>query len=43
MMRFAREFGWTFDQVRQMRASDVLFILNAWGVEDQVRKARGKK
>jgi hypothetical protein len=41
-MRFYREFGWTPEELRRQRASDVMFILNAWGVEAKIREARGK-
>lgn len=39
-MRFYREFGWTPEELRRQRASDVMFILHAWGVEAKVREAR---
>lgn len=40
--RFYKEFGWTPDQLRSQRATDILEILAVWEVQAQIDKMRNR-
>lgn len=41
-MRFYREFGWTPEQLRSQRLSDILAIIEIWRAEAKVGKLKGR-